>query len=289
MAKTVLFSISANSNPRKLFTVQERTSGDLTLIVKHTEFAGTGQQDHRRIVNEHFSIHRTPSSPRLNAIKHSKVLKDGSVGVTRNFTSALKENGRFAVVFIRRAGSMINSRYDLSGNEKTVVSLDRYDPEFFQPIYAILISTPVKTFGLPPIGMNKREYAFTHFNLAVLWRYMALPGGDTVDDATPKTFSDDELQDAAPHERESKARMANGEDRDGAINFFRQISEELAFNYGKAEGEALDIISSEWLTYRASIGISMCLKSGKAFSPEHKTLARKLQVRRALLEARGII
>jgi hypothetical protein len=281
--KRVIFSILANTKPRKLFTVEERASGDLTVIVKHTEFHGEGQLEDQRIVAEHFSVHRTLKNPSLNAIKHTQVLKSGAVNETRNYSSAVKSGTRFAVIFIRRTGGMVNERYDVPANAKEVVSLGRYDPEYLQPIYALLISAPEKRFSLPPKGMNRRDYTFAHFKVTVLWQYLALSGGDTVKGGIPKTFSDEELEQAGL-ERASKERMALGETRSGVLDMFRQIRDKLATDYKNESAASLDRNSSEWLTYLASVDLPMYVGSGKAFSPEYMALLRVVKSRKSALE-----
>ena len=108
MPKPILFSIGIKGIQRSLFTIQERASGDITIIIKHSKFSpgeeGGRTNESDTIVEQRCSVHRTPKNDQINVIKSTTILKDGRAFYTRNYNRAIKSERQFAGIFIRRAG-----------------------------------------------------------------------------------------------------------------------------------------------------------------------------------------
>lgn len=134
MPKPTIFSISVSGHARQLFSIQEKSSGDLTLIVKHSPFSGAEEAgppaEGDAVIEERFSIHISPESSRVNVIKYTQVLKDGRRRITRNYTEAIKIHDRLAGIYMRRNGDMSESRYIVKAKKGKIVSLGSYDPKF---------------------------------------------------------------------------------------------------------------------------------------------------------------
>jgi hypothetical protein len=116
MPKPTIFTTSIEGTERRLFSVQEQASGDLTVILRHSRFDNLGVEgaettDADLLLEERFSIHRTPKNPSINAIKYTKIRGDGKCGYTRNYSTALKLHNCFAGILIRRTGDMSDAHY----------------------------------------------------------------------------------------------------------------------------------------------------------------------------------
>ena len=101
--------------PRLLFSIQERASGDLTIVIKQSKFAtdyeGAPCTEDDTVIEDRFSVHRSQQSAENNVVKYTRILKDGRCLYNMHFTKAIKKNGLFANLFLRRAGNLVDPRY----------------------------------------------------------------------------------------------------------------------------------------------------------------------------------
>lgn len=276
MPKPTSFSITTQGAARLLFTVQERTSGDLTVIIQPPEFDGDAKTDDSRLTGQRFSIHLSKSSRSKNVIKHTLTRKDGIVRNSRNYTAAIKEWSRFSAVFFRRTGSLEADRNILKKSGGRVVSLGTFDSEYFQLVYLILVGKRTRIFVPPPdTNVNILSTPFKNFNVIVLWQFMTMGSSYTSDDMIPKTFSDEELKNAGDEETAMR-NMASGVDEDGALHMFREFKMKSVHSFGKRFVAAQEKSDDDTFMIIACLDEDIFVKDGVALTPEHLAICDKL-------------
>jgi hypothetical protein len=232
MPKPTIFSVGIQGKQRLLFSIQERAAGDLTIVIKQSKFSTKAElaqtDENAAVIEERYSIHRSPESEDINVIKWTEVLKNGRVRNTRNYTQAIKRYGLFAVVFIRRAGDLSDSRYVVNSSRGRIVSLGEYDPVHFQPVFLLLAGAASREFE-PPLdtGINCTQVRFKYFRIVLLWQFLMLNGYQTSRTLIPKTFTQEEIDAAKLEEREAMSCMAFGFAEGGAINTFNRLKYQI--------------------------------------------------------------
>lgn len=139
------FTVNVGSQPRALFSAELRRNGDLTLIVRHginwakPRSAYVVDGAHHRIVEQHISVHRSPSSRDTNVLHSTMVLANGQRLSTRNHTRAIKKGPAYAPIFLQRCADQTPDRYLLRYTKTPMISLCYFDPFFFQLIFQVWV------------------------------------------------------------------------------------------------------------------------------------------------------
>ena len=194
-------TINVGNIPRKLFTVQERTSGDLTIVIKQAMRGarpGTFVADGSVIVESHQSVHLSPRIPE-NVIKYTLRYADDTKRESFVFTKAIKQKNAIACLRIRRCENRITSIYDYKGDPAKIFSLGTYDPTSSQLIYMVGVSSSDRDFtlyGLPDFDHN--SFIIGRFRVIVIWSFFMLPSNSSSTANFFRTFPADEMGDNHP-------------------------------------------------------------------------------------------
>jgi hypothetical protein len=277
MPNPVLVCVENEGTLRRLFSVQERTSGDLTIIVKQTRFATFGHdltptREGDAIIEERFSVHVSPQSKDSNIIKYTRVVEGGRARHDYNFTAAMKKFNRFAVIFARRVGGILDERYIVDPKGSRVVSLGECS-QYFNPVFVVLVGAKDREFKMPGgTKINFCQVPFERFNLIVLWQFFMNDGEQSARSLIPQTFSDEDIAAAPPEKREGMEAMARGKTENEMISLFAHLKQEFV-NY------LLDAVRQQnkfGPVHRAVSMFDMYCQSGKAFTEEHRSLHAKV-------------
>jgi hypothetical protein len=236
MPKPTIFSVAIKGQQRLLFSIQERASGDLTIIVKHSRFHtaedGGASTQNDRVTEERYSIHKSNESPAVNVIKYTKVVANGSLINSNNYTKALKVFNQFAAIVIRRAGDLSDTRYLVPPSKGTIISLGSYNTDICQPVFMVLVGNKDRIFLLKSsTNINVLQRKFSNFNIVVLWQFLALHGEASTKSLNLKTFNDEEIAEMKMlhyAEAEKMAKMSEGVSDIGAIDAFIELRTVLA-------------------------------------------------------------
>lgn len=283
MTKPTIFSIRIKGAERALFSVQERASGDLTLIVKHSLFHNTeegSKASEADLVNEErFSIHQSGNSEKVNVIKYTKVMRDGRVQTTRNYSEALKLKNQFSGIFVRRSGDMSHDRYRVYPNKGTIYSLGKYDPEYFQPVVIVLAGRSDRHFGVTsPENKNVMQVRFQKFSLTIIWQFLAFTGGTTTRSLLFKTFTDQEISAAPTESRPAMLKMRDGFTELEAIDVYDRAKYDLAMSLFSTTWNRSS--NEEKIEYGpimlALMEFDGYVKNGRPFSLQHMQLLKRI-------------
>lgn len=279
MPNSTIFTASANEKERVLFSVQERASGDLTLILKHAEFdrppGGGLPTEDDRLIEERLSIHRSLDSPTINAMKYTKVYKTGVRRYSRHYTNAVKLNSLFSPIFIRRAGNLAAPRFDLpvKGAYKSH-SIGPFSPTHSQPLYMVFVGPPFTRFCYPymdPQTVNMMQIPFKYFTLIILWQFLFYKGAESASAAVFTTLPLSNLLDK-PYDAFAMAYMQQGISAAQALDLFAKSKYEIARQHFERNWA---LMSSEYRAenldiHQVLLEFDCCLKSGMADSLEYK-------------------
>jgi hypothetical protein len=185
------FTITANAEPRTLFSVIERKDGTLILPLKREpllrlpglsapldRFATLGLLPQVKL--QKYSIHpSTKSTRQINFIHHTMQLETGQKLHSRHVTKAIKADGTFAFLFCRRCSDLTQPWFLSRGGAADNVSLGVYDPEIFTLMYAVVAGSPDTAFSIegssPSPAINIMQRTFKKVRLVLLWNFLSLP------------------------------------------------------------------------------------------------------------------
>jgi hypothetical protein len=283
MPKQIIFSATVEGTPRLLFSIQERASGDLTIVMKHSKFAtdyeGAPSDDSDTVTEEGLSVHRSLQSAENNVVKYTRVLKDGRCLYNMHFTKAIKKNGLFASVFLRRAGNLLDSRYTIDPARGNLISIGRFDPPYFQSVFMVLVGPADISFNpTSDRGINFTQVRFEHFSIVILWQFLMLDSEASSRTLIPKKFKEEEIDAADSAERQLMADMASGVTEDQAINIFNEIKHEFPQLFLSESWQRLDQSQkiAYWPMQQAMLIADVYSRQRVAFSDEHKELIFRL-------------
>lgn len=282
MPDHTIFSASIKGSERRLFHVQERsTTKDLTIVVKHARFAipdgGFAANEADRVVEERYSVHRSPTSTRTNGIKYTRILGDGRRDHSYQYTEALKIYNHFSIVFIRRSGDISDENYSITKRHRgNIVSLGGYDPQLFQIVYMVLISNPDREFVMPQFAyVNCVHATFSQFRLSVLWQFMAFAGDLSTYSLVPKTFKSEDISvESDTFEEITKLMAPIGVSEAHAVNQFTRFKYDIAHHligtYWNALGDDERNRCAE--SRAAMMALDIYVSNGVPFSSDHLAL-----------------
>jgi hypothetical protein len=172
-------TIIVGGKRRLLFRVEERSSGDLLIIVRYPKFLSPAEDRSKAlpIVDLHCSVHQTAQSPtRINAI--TAVIKfDGDAQEVKelHYTKAMKHNNFAAHVFALRASNLDHEQFEAGDIGGEIRSLRHYNPSHFQLIYQVLVSSQDVPTLTSKGNVNCLQFNASSFLVTVLWSFLSTP------------------------------------------------------------------------------------------------------------------
>jgi hypothetical protein len=228
--RNAIFTIDVASQPRSLFSVQERATGDLTLILKNNlGLADEGSYERlpeAEILELRYSLHRSDESPTgVNVLKRTMITADGRRSYVRNHTRAVKKAKRFTLMHSQRTMDLSDPQYILRKNRGKLFSLGSYDPRIFQLFFQISVGPAEREFTYFKLSddLNLMQIPFSSFRLVVMWCFLTLPSDVTASWQSYETKTDAELAAMTPEERAIFDWFPDGVDEHDAIDGFRTV------------------------------------------------------------------
>jgi len=176
-----IVTILAGDQPRVIFWIEESSTRDLTIILRYPKYIrlnvpGEDPPKKRQLVDMHFSVHRTQKSPtRINAITGTIHMDDQAQNVkVLHYTKAMKHNNHAAHVFAMRSSNLDHEQFIKNVIEGDFHSLGFYDPDHFQLVYQVLVSSK-DTAPLSSLEeTNCLQIDFVHFRITILWTFLSV-------------------------------------------------------------------------------------------------------------------
>jgi hypothetical protein len=234
MARASFFTIEIDDVPRVLFSVQQRSSGDLTIIIKHGVHM-TSEDSHfvpdkgHTIIEQRISVHTSPRSPDINALKTTVVLQDGRRLITNNYTRAIKRGNRFAPLYSERCRDLSNPRYIIKDRASPSFSLGRYSPPMSQLVYQIFVGSASNQFRTYcKHDINLIQHQIGAFKIVVIWSYLLTASDSTGEVFAFKTETPEEIATMNdPGLARFMTGLADGYDEESCVELFRFVIRRL--------------------------------------------------------------
>jgi hypothetical protein len=172
--------VSIGEQISRLFSVKERSNGDLVINMQAAEFYREeynplSNQD-PKIINQKYSIHcSNKSKEKINAIVHRIKFCNDKVITTSNYTKALKQTNNYAAIYIARAPDLSLPKYAVKPSDRSYVSISTFDTRLATIYYMICVCNHVTEAIAEDINYSVKYIDFIHFKLAVIWSYSPLP------------------------------------------------------------------------------------------------------------------
>jgi hypothetical protein len=178
--KPTAFVIEAAGRPRKLFTVQERGSGDLTLILRsrvgYAELGTKPGPENPTFVEHRYSIHVSPNSTQgINTIKRTARFSNDQKLRHFTFTKSLKTENSFVPLFFNRCLTLVSPTFAVAGNKDQLHSIGSYNPLANTLIFGVYVSKIGSIFNLGDGTGNNISKDFRNFSLQILWSFRRVP------------------------------------------------------------------------------------------------------------------
>jgi hypothetical protein len=180
-ARNQIVTILVGGQRRVIFWIEESSKQDLTVILRYPKYIrldlpGENPPKIRQLVDMHFSVHRSLESPtRINAITGTIHMDDKAQNTKAlHYTKAMKQNNQTAHVFAMRSSNLDHDQFIKDDIEGDFHSLGFYDPDHFQLLYQVLVSSK----DTPPLSSlgetNCKQIDFAHFRITILWTFVSM-------------------------------------------------------------------------------------------------------------------
>ena len=222
MPQKIRFTVDSKGAERNLFSILERSNGDLVLGFGFATSVGYSPEN-PKILHQKYSVHTSPKSAEFSTITHTIWLDDGTKNVLHVLTDAIKAKTGFFPMFCRRCQILVDDRYLIPASDKAT-RIKLWSPTELDGqvtlVYGVFVGPSDTPFGPHP-QLSVAEWAFTHFRIVVIYHYINLPAhptGDTMHSLTEPYEHED------PMIRAHLRQMMRGKSTQWCLDYFRQIS-----------------------------------------------------------------
>jgi hypothetical protein len=167
--------VIVDNTPRKLFSIIERSNGDLTIPFKvakdYIDYSDLKASDNSEYNTQKYSVHMSLKSPQnINVLKHTLELRDGREICTRHYTKALKQTNNYAVLFSRRAPDLSLDRY-ITTSDGHNIFISEANAKESTLYYMIFVCNNNTDIIWPVSDIGVRYLFFSHFRIVILWSF----------------------------------------------------------------------------------------------------------------------
>ncbi len=181
-----VFSINVDGLPRRLFTIQEKSSGDLTIILKNPIFLGSPliqtPETAKRITEYRWSLHISPNKGDFSEFKFTIKAENAPEQNPRVFTRVIKQPGNYSPVFYFRSANLHcgHALFNPLKKYPESISLGNLEPKGFQLILGVYAAHgDVNAVWTRKGGVRAAHASFSRMNISVLWNFWPVPANGT--------------------------------------------------------------------------------------------------------------
>lgn len=166
----------------ELFSVHERPSGDLIILIKRNNFHIVDEGFTVPLLEERLTVHVSPCSPG-HTITRKVILENGNHRLDRNIV--LYKDGAMRWPLFGKRPAFLDAPVFAMRNRPcdVVVDIGRFDPRYNNLIFVLIVKSKMTEMIMPWGGWNAGKIAFAQFDLVLMWAFApitSLEQGDTV-------------------------------------------------------------------------------------------------------------
>ncbi|MFC3125362.1 hypothetical protein ACFOD4_09830 [Pseudoroseomonas globiformis] len=177
---TAKFAMEVDGDLRALLSAREWSDGTIFVDLKPGEFMRpTLYHDweiEKPIKAQKYSIHPTNKSKiKINVIKLTTTLQDGTELTQANYTKGIKSNSSFSVLYTKRSPDIRDKPYDID-DARDYIRIGKYNPHNSTLIYSVVASRKGTELRANPARdiFNVYNHTIGHFNIAICWTVASL-------------------------------------------------------------------------------------------------------------------
>lgn len=173
---------------RTLFSVIEKSNGELTITLKSGGYFGSKPQDGARVLEQRYSIHTSIKSADYNVMKLTMTIEDGRSLTLAALTDAVKKQKGFSILLARRCEDLSRVDGDHPSANDRIVALGEYDPAGANLYFGIFIGHPNSDFDATHQGIVFSQFPFNNFKIVIACSFFELPSYHTTEVLHSLTF-----------------------------------------------------------------------------------------------------
>lgn len=173
MAAKTRVSITVNEKEMEIFSIEEKKSGDLILLMKKSEEIQTGSDAQYTSLDENrFSIHNSPNSDGITITR--TISSDNNA---KKFSAHIKPHNGSIIwpIYACRCQILSIDRYIMNKkNNDTVINLGSFNEEKYSLVYFLVVGQGVEKIDRSlSIKANVRRLVFSSFIFEIWFTFMS--------------------------------------------------------------------------------------------------------------------
>lgn len=176
--KRTTYTTSIGGKDRVLFSIFEKTNGELIIPFRTADRHGNAYATGVEISEQRYSVHPSPNSDSFTTIKHTTNLANDTQFVNFLLTDAAKLKTGFTLLFVKRNSDVSGEKYILKEEDKrktTVVALPPYEPDKQTLFYGMIIGPREIPFVASHPEVTPTVKHFQSFTVIVPTSICAMP------------------------------------------------------------------------------------------------------------------
>jgi len=180
---TSRFAINFPAGTRILFSIVEKSNGELILPIKSAERMGPDWTTGPTVLEHRYSIHPSSKSADFTTIKQTINLEGGKRITTVALTDAIKKKSGFSIVLVRRCQNLVESPQPmfLPKPRDRLLALNGFDPIMYTLFFGIFVGHPDTKFDATADEIVIAPFYFQKFQVLLMASLFYMPSHHTTE------------------------------------------------------------------------------------------------------------
>jgi hypothetical protein len=180
---TTRFAVRVPDGERILFSIVEKTNGELILPISGAEKMGTDWTTGPNVREQRYSIHPSPKSADFTTLKLTIVLEGHPSTTIVALTNAVKKKSGFSIILVRRCQNLVHAtqRPIRHKPRDKLVTLPEFDPMKFTLFHGLFVGHPKSKFDATEPNVIIAPLFFKNFQIIVMASLFRMPSHRTTE------------------------------------------------------------------------------------------------------------
>jgi hypothetical protein len=180
---TIRYGIDFPTGIRILFSIVEKSNGELILPIKSAERMGPDWTTGPIVLEQRYSIHPSPKSADFTTIKQTINLEGGKSITTVALTDAVKKKSGFSIILVRRCQNLVDSPQPAFRTKPhdRLLTLNGFDPITFTLFFGLFVGHPETKFDTTDDELVIAPFYFQKFQVVLITSLFYMPSYRTTE------------------------------------------------------------------------------------------------------------
>jgi hypothetical protein len=180
---TTKFAVRVPDGERILFSIVEKTNGELILPISGAEKMGIDWTTGPNVREQRYSIHPSPKSADFTTVKLTIVLEEHPSTTIVALTNAVKKKTGFSIILVRRCQNLVHAtqRPIRHKPQDQLVTLPEFDPTKFTLFHGLFVGHPKSKFDATEPNVIIAPLFFKNFQIVVMASLFRMPSHRTTE------------------------------------------------------------------------------------------------------------